>query len=72
MKNEKIILIFMMLILMGASFYAGFKISPDRTLLLEKNLKIKELEDTIVQQEISNSYMIKLMMSNKVKYKNAR
>ena len=64
MKNEKTLLVFVMLIFMGASFFAGYKFSPDRTALQEKDQKIKELENTIVQQQISSSYIIKHMANN--------
>ena len=64
MKNEKTLLVFVMLIFMGASFFAGYKFSPGKTTLEEKDQKIKELENTIVQQQISSSYIIKHMANN--------
>jgi len=78
MKNEKIVMGLILVIFMTISFFIGYKFSPDRTILFEKEQKIKELENTIVQQQISNSYIIKHMGNypvipnyNKLRNKNA-
>lgn len=67
MKKDNLGYILLMFILMIASFYAGFSYSPNNNNLLEKEMKIKELKETIVQQQVSNFYIIKHMKDFQVK-----
>lgn len=67
MKKENLGIGIVFILLMCASFFAGYKMSPENTNLAEKNEKIKQLEDVIVQQQIMNQYMIKSMPQFKIK-----
>lgn len=64
MKNEFLLKGLILVAFMLLSYLVGYKFSPDRIALQEKTQKIKELENTIVQQQISNSYIIKHMANN--------
>ena len=67
MKKENIGIPAAMIILVATSFFAGYKMSPENTNLAEKNERIRQLEEVIVQQQIVNQYMIKSMPQFKIK-----
>lgn len=67
MKKDNIVLVFIMILMMSASFYAGYFYSPDKNEILDKDTKIRELKDTIIQQQINNSYIIKHMNDFQIK-----
>lgn len=67
MKKENLGIPFAFIIITCASFFAGYKMSPDNSNLIEKNERIKQLEEVIIQQQITNQYMIKNMPNFKIK-----
>lgn len=67
MKKENLGIGIVFVLLIFASFFAGYKLSPENTELAEKNQRIKELEEVIVQQQITYQYMIKSMPQFKIK-----
>lgn len=66
MKKEALGMGTIFIILICASFLAGYKLSPENSQLLEKNERIRQLEEVIIQQQITNQYMIKSMPHFKI------
>ena len=67
MKKEYIGLSIVMFMLIGASFAAGYNMSPENSQLIEKNERIKQLEEVIIQQQIINQYMMKSLPQFQIK-----
>ena len=67
MKKENLGLGIVFVLLICTSFFAGYKMSSENTNLAEKNERIRQLEEVIVQQQIVNQYMIKSMPQFKIK-----
>lgn len=66
MKNEKLGIYIAFIIIIIASFSAGYKLSPENSIIQEKNQRIKELEEVIIQQQITYQYMIRSMPQFKI------
>lgn len=56
-----------MILLICTSFVAGYKMSPENSQLAEKNERIRQLEEVIVQQQMINQYMMKSLPQFKIK-----
>ena len=67
MKKENLSTSIAFIIFIIVSFIAGYKLSPENSQLAEKNERIKQLEEIIIQQQITNQYMIKNMPNFKIK-----
>ena len=67
MKKENIGFAVVFLILMTASFYAGYNISPTTKINQQQQARIKDLEEVIVQQQVLFQYMLKSMPTFKMK-----
>lgn len=67
MKKENIGLGIAFLIIISASFYAGYNMSPTNKDYQEQKVRIRELEDVIVQQQLTYQYMLKSMPNMKIK-----
>ena len=53
----------LLVVMMAGSFFAGYNFSPDKNTMLNKDIQINELKNTIIQQQINNAYIMKHMMS---------
>lgn len=67
MKKDIIGFILILILMMCASFYAGYTFSPNHTKIIEQDAEIRNLKDAIVQQQISNSYIMKHLNNLKIK-----
>lgn len=66
MKSENKMTYVLIFLFLFVGFFAGYNYSPQNTEIKEKNQRIKELEEVIIQQQIINQYMIKTMPQFKI------
>lgn len=67
MKKDTISFGIVLIMMMCVSFYVGLKTSPENQTIAEKNVKIKQLEEVIIEQQLMYTNMLKQMPQFKIK-----